>query len=52
MQTKERVERKNIHFTERDVNSRPMFTTHDRVGVYHWCECGGLSETTWGGFAG
>jgi hypothetical protein len=34
------------------VNSRPMFTTHDRVGVYHWCECGGLSETTWGGFAG
>jgi len=34
------------------VNSRPMFTTHDRVGVYHGCECGGLSETTWYGFAG
>jgi hypothetical protein len=28
------------------VNSRPMFTTHDRVGVYHRRECGGLSEAS------
>jgi sugar phosphate isomerase/epimerase len=34
------------------VNSRPMFTTHDRVDVYHRCECGGLSETSRYGFAG
>jgi site-specific recombinase XerD len=29
-----------------NVKSRPMFTTHDRVGVYHRRECGGLAKTT------
>ena len=34
------------------VNSRPMFTTHDRLGVYHQHECGGLSGTSWDRFRG
>jgi WD40 repeat protein len=29
------------------VNRRPMFTTHDRVSVYHQREYGGLSKTSW-----
>ena len=28
------------------VNSRPMYTTHDRLGVYHRYELDGPSETS------